>query len=100
MATTYEPGGYTAPKKVGEDTHDLHVSTLRVKTEGELDLTVTGDGSKTVLDLLKGAAQELAALEAPAEPGSEWNEMLRIPANTTSVVLTFGIRTEYSEPQA
>jgi len=98
MATELNVGGYTATKIIDGQRVRMDVGNARLRTIGKLDLVVTGDGSKTMFEFIKEAANTMATTQAPAEPTPEWEELLKIPKNGTEIVISFGTRAEIHEP--
>jgi hypothetical protein len=94
MANLFDVGGYV--KKNG-----YVVATLRLKGDGTLDVVVTADGTKTMLDLLKEVCSEVVAKQPPNDPlhpDPAWNELKVTPAAGTQVTLVLGMRAETKTP--
>jgi len=97
MSIISEAGGFSVPKKVGAETKTISIATLRFKSEGHLDVTLTGDGSLTTLQLIKQVGAVLAELVPPVPADSHWNELTHVPSNGSTVVVSFAVRTECVE---
>jgi len=97
MSIDVDVSGFTANKVVEGQTVSVHRGTLRLRSTDKLDVVVTGDGVKTVLQLL----QETVAAITNADPGdpapSEWDQLLSVPANSTEVTISLGARVAYEE---
>lgn len=94
MANVFDPGGFV--KKSGDV-----VATLRLKGDTTLDVVVTADGTKTMLDLLKSLCSEIVAKQPPNDPlhpEPAWNELKSTPVAGTQVVLVIGLRAETKTP--
>jgi hypothetical protein len=89
--------GYSKTKKVGGVSKDFSVSTMRFSSPGTLDVVVTGDGGKSVLQMLKEVAQQIVELEIPNPLPSNWSQIVKAPKTGTKVTITFGIRSEFQE---
>jgi hypothetical protein len=90
MATTPNVGGFSDATK--------HTATLRLQSDGSLDAELTADGAKTVLDLIKEVAADIASA-APGDPiPSEWTELLRVPADGTTVTISLGVLAKHTDP--
>lgn len=89
--------GYSKTKTVSGTRKDTSVSTLRYNSPGQLDVVVTGDGGKSVLQMLKEVAQQIIELEVPNPTPSNWSQIVKTPRAGTKVTITFGIRSEFEE---
>ena len=91
MANTFDVSSFT--KKNGEA-----VAALRLKGDSTLDVVVTGDGTSTVLDLLKTLCSEVIAKDIPVvdpeTPTPEWDSFRVVPAAGKQVLLVIGLRAE------
>lgn len=90
-------GGMSSTRTVGEATKRVSIATVRLSTGTDLDVVVTADGTKNVLNMLKLLAQEIIEMDVPNPLPGEWNELVSVPTAGTPVTITFGLRTEYSE---
>jgi len=97
MAINPEVGGFSGPKKVGEVTKTRSVSTVRFKSDGVLDVEIDGDGSLTILQIVKQVGDVLSALSPSDPPEAGWEEIVKIPASGTKVTVSFAVRTEFVE---
>lgn len=89
MATTPNVGGFSDGPK--------HSATIRLQSDGSLDAELTADGAKTVLDLIKEVAADIASA-TPGDPvPPEWAELLRVPADGTDVTISLGVLAKYTE---
>lgn len=89
MPLNLDVGGFTAGVK--------HTATLRLQSPDSLDVEATGDGAKTVLDLVKEAVAELGSTVLPDPVPAEWAELARVPANGVSVILSVGILVKHND---
>jgi len=97
MAINSEVGGFSGPKKVEGVTKEIAVSTVRFKSDGQLDVVLTGDGSLTTLQLVKQVGALLTSLTPPDPLPSNWDELVKTPGNGTAVTVSFAVRTQYIE---
>jgi hypothetical protein len=91
-------GGYDRNTQIEGTNYDQSVSTIKIRTEGDLDIVIPGTGSTTVLTMLKIVAQQLLNLEPPVDPGPEWDELLKEAGVDVPVEIIFGIRSEFKTP--
>jgi hypothetical protein len=90
MATVPNVGGYSNGPK--------HSATIRLQSSGSLDAELTSDGSKTLLDLVKEVAADIASVE-PGDPiPPEWSELMSVPADGVTVVISLGVLAKYTDP--
>lgn len=74
-----------------------HSATVRLQSPNSLDVEVTADGAKSVLDLLKEVTAELANVELPDPLPAEWTELALIPTNGIIVTVSVGILVQYAD---
>jgi len=89
MATTPNVGGFSDGPK--------HSATLRLQSDGSLDAEMTADGEKTILDLIKEVAADIASA-TPGDPiPPEWAELMRVPADGLTVTISLGVLAKHTD---
>lgn len=92
------PGGFLRRVKIDDTSYDESVATIKIRTQGDLDVVIPGTGSTTTLAMLKEVAQQIIDLQPPVDPDPEWSELLKEAPLDTPVEIIFGIRSEYKTP--
>jgi len=82
----------------GFSVNTKHTATLRLQSDGSLDVEVTADGEKTVLEMLKEVVAEIGSIELPDPLPAEWTEIATVPADGAELTLSVGILVQYTEP--
>lgn len=86
MTINIDAGGQTVGTK--------HIATLRLQGDSTLDVEVTADGSKTVLEMIKEIAANLA--DAAPDGSADWSELSVVPASGSVVKISLGVLAEHS----
>jgi hypothetical protein len=92
-------GGYEYTRVVGGQPCTVDQAFLRLSTDSNIDVVLTGDGAKTVLALVKEAAMAMAQTTTPAEPTPEWAELLKVVPDGVTVTITLGVGAQYQTPK-
>lgn len=83
-------------KSQGNQPAQKKISTLRLASQGNLDVLRTADGTKSVLAHIKELTAEISQIGAPGDPvPSQWAGLIAIPPAGTQVKVSVGILVEY-----
>lgn len=79
------------------DQSQQHIVTVRVLDQTGNTIALSGDGKRSVLDILKDGCSLFTTLDVPVPAGQEWKELLEVPPPQAVVEVTVGIKVAYSK---